>query len=120
VRHGPDATVHTTRTTLQLAEHTHTYGLSLSGLAVSGDGMVLAPDEGAALVRLSRLGDEGGGDPVELALADAVDLPGDAGDEVDVEGIDHQGSLHDCRATCSTEPASAGRPPPASSCEARL
>ncbi|NMO92772.1 DUF3616 domain-containing protein [Actinomycetospora sp. TBRC 11914] len=57
--------------------------------------MLLAPDEGAALVRLTRLADGSWGDPVELPLADAVDLPGDPDDEVDVEGIDVQGSLRD-------------------------
>jgi hypothetical protein len=76
------------RATLHLAEHTHTYGLSLSGLAVRGTTMLLAPDEGAALVALSSHGEGDWGDPVELPLSDLVDLPGDADDEVDVEGID--------------------------------
>ncbi|MCD2187568.1 DUF3616 domain-containing protein [Actinomycetospora soli] len=78
----------TTRAVLHLAEHTHTYGLSLSGLCVRGDRMLLAPDEGAALLGLTRHSEEDWGDPVELALADLVDLPGSADDEVDVEGID--------------------------------
>ena len=76
------------RATLHLAEHTHTYGLALSGLAVRGTTMLLAPDEGAALVALSSHGEGDWGDPVELPLSDLVDLPGDADDEVDVEGID--------------------------------
>ncbi|MDL5158093.1 DUF3616 domain-containing protein [Actinomycetospora termitidis] len=81
----------TSRTVLHLAEHTHTYGLSLSGLAVRDDRMLLAPDEGAALVGLARGAGGAGadwGDPVELPLAGLVDLPGTAEDEVDVEGID--------------------------------
>jgi hypothetical protein len=84
-----------TRTTLHLAEHTHTYGLSLSGLAVRGDTMMLAPDEGAALLRLTQLSPDRRGDPRELPLGEAVDLPGGADDEVDVEGIDVQGTLQD-------------------------
>ncbi|WP_433798658.1 DUF3616 domain-containing protein [Actinomycetospora sp. CA-084318] len=78
----------TTRAVLHLAEHTHTYGLSLSGLSVRGDRMLLAPDEGAALLGLARHSEEDWGDPVELALADLVDLPGGPDEEVDVEGID--------------------------------
>lgn len=78
----------TLRAVLHLHEHTHTYGLSLSGLAVRGDRMLLAPDEGAALLGLTRHTEEDWGDPVELPLGDLVDLPGDPGDEVDVEGID--------------------------------
>ena len=84
-----------TRTTLHLAEHTHTYGLSLSGLAVRDEAMMLAPDEGAALLRLTRQSATDWADPRELPLRDAVDLPGGPDDEVDVEGIDVQGSLHD-------------------------
>ncbi|HEY2225247.1 DUF3616 domain-containing protein [Actinomycetospora sp.] len=84
-----------TRTTLHLGEHTHTYGLSLSGLAVRGQTMMLAPDEGAALLRLTRQSPGEWGDPRELPLGDAVDLPGGPDDEVDVEGIDVQGSLQD-------------------------
>ncbi|MFC5063992.1 DUF3616 domain-containing protein [Actinomycetospora atypica] len=80
------------RATLHLAEHTHTYGLSLSGLAVRGTTMLLAPDEGAALVALTSHGEDDWHDPVELPLSDLVDLPGDAEDEVDVEGIDVTGS----------------------------
>ena len=80
------------RATLHLAEHTHTYGLSLSGLAVRGSTMLLAPDEGAALVALTLHGEGEWGDPVELPLAELVDLPGDTDDEVDVEGIDVAGS----------------------------
>ncbi|MEJ2871606.1 DUF3616 domain-containing protein [Actinomycetospora sp. OC33-EN08] len=78
----------TSRAVLHLAEHTHTYGLSLSGLAVRGDRMLLAPDEGAALVGLRRRAEDDWADPVEMLLDDLVDLPGDADDEVDVEGID--------------------------------
>lgn len=75
------------RAVLHLAEHTRTYGLSLSGLAVRGDRMLLAPDEGAALLGLTRRSELDWGDPVELALGDLVDLPGEPDEEVDVEGI---------------------------------
>jgi len=87
--------VHLTRTTLHLAEHTHTVGLSLSGLAVDGDTMMLAPDEGAALVRLTRRSATDWDDPLVLPLHEAVDLPGGPEDEVDVEGVDVQGTLAD-------------------------
>ena len=62
-----------TRTTLHLAEHTRTVGLSLSGLAVDGATMVLAPDEGAALVRLTRRSATDWDDPLVLPLHEAVD-----------------------------------------------
>ncbi len=82
----------TSRAVLHLAEHTHTYGLSLSGMAVRGDRMLLAPDEGAALLGLTRHSSgEEWGEPVELLLGDLVDLPGGPDDEVDVEGIDVRG-----------------------------
>jgi hypothetical protein len=83
------------RTTLHLGEHTRTVGLSLSGLAVDGATMVLAPDEGAALVRLTRRSATDWDDPLVLSLHEAVELPGGPDDEVDVEGVDLQGSAAD-------------------------
>lgn len=78
---------------LHLGAHTTTSGLDLSGVAVHGDAMFLATDEGADLLRLRRgTGPDGGwGSPVALPLVDALDLPGDPGDEVDAEGLDVAG-----------------------------
>lgn len=71
---------------LELGRHAPGAGVDLSGVAVVGDHLVLAPDEGSSLLRLERTAD-GWGRPVELPLADAVDLPGDPDDEVDAEGL---------------------------------
>jgi Protein of unknown function (DUF3616) len=62
--------------------------LSLSGAASVGEYLFLAPDEGASLVRLRRSGDAAYGDAISYPVADFVDTPGDAGDELDLEGMD--------------------------------
>lgn len=66
-------------------------GLDLSGVAVTGDTMFLAPDEGSSLLRLRR--EPGGGSldwgaPEEVPLTGAVALKGGPEDEVDAEGLD--------------------------------
>ncbi|MEJ2859619.1 DUF3616 domain-containing protein [Actinomycetospora flava] len=76
---------------LELGAYAPTAGVDLSGVAVVGDTMFLAPDEGSALLRLRR--EPGGGSlgweaPEEVPLHGAVDLKGDAEDEVDAEGLD--------------------------------
>ncbi len=71
---------------LDLGPHAPDAGVDLSGVATVGESLLLAPDEGASLLRLRRTA-AGWGNPVELSLADAVDLPGDPGDEVDAEGL---------------------------------
>jgi hypothetical protein len=71
---------------LDLGPHAPGAGVDLSGVAAVEDALLLAPDEGASLLRLHRTGD-GWGNPVELPLGDAVELPGEAGDEVDAEGL---------------------------------
>jgi hypothetical protein len=61
----------------------------LSAVAVTGDALWLAGDEGTSLERLVREADGGFGARTRFPLADLVDLPGaDDGEEVDVEGID--------------------------------
>ncbi|GAA4858749.1 DUF3616 domain-containing protein [Actinomycetospora straminea] len=75
---------------LHLGAHAPTAGLDLSGVAVAGDTMFLAPDEGSSLLRLRRV--PGGSldweDPQEVPLHDAVGLRGTPEDEVDAEGLD--------------------------------
>ncbi len=65
--------------------------LSLSGAAAVGEYLFLAPDEGASLVRLRRSGDAGYGDATSYLVADFVEPPGGAGDELDLEGLDTGG-----------------------------
>lgn len=76
---------------LELGAYAPTAGVDLSGVAVTGDTMFLAPDEGSALLRLRR--EPGGGSlgweaPEEIPLTGAVDLKGGPEDEVDAEGLD--------------------------------
>ncbi|GAA4938416.1 uncharacterized protein DUF3616 [Actinomycetospora succinea] len=76
---------------LHLGAYAPTAGVDLSGVAVTGDTMFLAPDEGSALLRLRR--EPGGGSldweaPEEVPLGDAVALKGGPDDEVDAEGLD--------------------------------
>jgi hypothetical protein len=71
---------------LDLGPHAPGAGIDLSGVAAAGDSLLLAPDEGASLLRLQRTGD-GWGHPVEVPLGDAIELPGGPGDEVDAEGL---------------------------------
>ncbi len=59
----------------------------LSAVAVSGDAVWLAGDEGASLERLVRDGQGGFGAPTRFRLADLLDLPG-GDEEADVEGMD--------------------------------
>lgn len=60
---------------------------NLSVAVRTGDDLWLASDEGAMLERLSRDGDDRFAHHRRFALADYLDLPGDADGEVDVEGI---------------------------------
>jgi hypothetical protein len=62
--------------------------LSLSGVAAVGEWLFLAPDEGAALVRLSRRADGAYDGPVSYPLGELVTLPGGPGEEIDLEGLD--------------------------------
>ncbi|MDD7937470.1 DUF3616 domain-containing protein [Actinomycetospora lutea] len=76
---------------LELGAYAPTAGVDLSGVAVTGDTMFLAPDEGSALLRLRR--EPGGGSlgweaPEEVPLTEAVALKGEPEDEVDAEGLD--------------------------------
>ncbi|MEJ2887462.1 DUF3616 domain-containing protein [Actinomycetospora aeridis] len=75
---------------LHLGSYAPTAGLDLSGVAVTGDTMFLAPDEGSALLRLRREpgGSLGWEEPEEVALTEAVALKGGPEDEVDAEGLD--------------------------------
>src|SRR4051812_4223850 len=72
---------------LHLGAHAPTAGVDVSGVAVAGDTLFLAPDEGASLLRLRRDG-PGWGSAEEVPLGEAVDLPGKPGDEGDAEGLD--------------------------------
>jgi len=60
----------------------------LSAVAVTGDAVWLAGDEGTSLERLVRDADGSFGARTRFPLSDLLDLPGDADEEVDVEGID--------------------------------
>jgi hypothetical protein len=60
----------------------------LSAVAVTGDVVWLAGDEGTSLERLVREGDQSFGARARFRLAELLDLPGDADEEVDVEGLD--------------------------------
>jgi hypothetical protein len=60
----------------------------LSAVAVSGGAIWLAGDEGTSLERLVREPDGSFGARTRFRLSDLVDLPGDADEEVDLEGID--------------------------------
>jgi hypothetical protein len=60
----------------------------LSAVAVAGDAVWLAGDEGASLERLVRDADGSFGARTRFWLRDLVDLPGDDDEEVDVEGMD--------------------------------
>ncbi|MDF1504396.1 DUF3616 domain-containing protein [Roseisolibacter sp. H3M3-2] len=63
----------------------------LSAATADGDTLWLGSDEGTCLVRLTRVADDRWGDAVDVDLANLVDLPGAADDEIDVEGIDVSG-----------------------------
>lgn len=73
--------------TLRL-DQTHGSAASLSGVASIGDYLFLAPDEGASLLRLKRLGLSDFGQEQSFAVADFVEPPGSLGDELDLEGLD--------------------------------
>jgi hypothetical protein len=60
----------------------------LSAVAVTGDAVWLAGDEGTALERLVRDGDRSFGARTRFRLDELLDLPGAADEEVDVEGLD--------------------------------
>jgi uncharacterized protein DUF3616 len=62
--------------------------LSLSGAASSGVHLFLAPDEGDSLIRLTRNNDDIYDQLAKFPLADVVDLPGQRGAELDLEGLD--------------------------------
>lgn len=72
---------------LDLGPYATTQGLDLSGAAVHGDALFVAPDEGTALLRLTRTA-AGWGEPVPLPLEASLDLPGKPGGETDAEGLD--------------------------------
>jgi hypothetical protein len=61
--------------------------LSLSGVCARGDYLFLAPDEGADVVRMRRTAPGHFGEPVHFPLADLLAMPGDPGDEADLEGM---------------------------------
>jgi hypothetical protein len=60
----------------------------LSAVAVTGDAVWLAGDEGVWLDRLVRDADGAFGGRTRFPLPDLLDLPGGADEEVDVEGLD--------------------------------
>ena len=65
---------------------------NLSGAAFSGDWLWVAGDEACAIDRLRRLAPAGSellrfGEGCSFALADLLDLPGDADEEADLEGM---------------------------------
>jgi len=65
--------------------------LDLSAVAADGDVVWLGSDEGARVERLVRGADGAFGDHATFALDALLDLPGDEGEEVDVEGL----AVHD-------------------------
>ena len=60
----------------------------LSAVVAAGDDLWLATDEGTALLRLTRVAADRWADAVSVPLETLLDLPGDAEDEIDVEGVD--------------------------------
>ena len=86
---------------LHLGDHAGEHRLDLSGAVLHptirdgevrrGETLFLVSDEGADLLRLRPTGPDAWGDPVAFPLADALDLPGDPGDEVDAEAVDVAG-----------------------------
>jgi hypothetical protein len=65
---------------------------NLSGAAFSGDWLWVAGDEACGLDRLQALPTEGGdslrfGEALNFPLADLLDLPGEADEEADIEGL---------------------------------
>ncbi|MFZ5525704.1 MAG: DUF3616 domain-containing protein [Pseudomonadota bacterium] len=70
--------------------------LNLSGAAFIGDTLWVAGDEACGIDRLTRLQPTGPealrfGEPVNFPLADFIDLPGEADDEADLEGMAFDG-----------------------------
>lgn len=61
---------------------------ALSAVACAGDHLWLGADEGTALLRLTRVAPDRWARAVAVPLGALVPLPGDADDEVDVEGLD--------------------------------
>jgi Protein of unknown function (DUF3616) len=66
---------------------------NLSGAAFTGDWLWVAGDEACGLDRLRRLAPVGRetlryGEALDFPLADLLDLPGEAGEEADLEGMD--------------------------------
>jgi hypothetical protein len=62
--------------------------LSLSGVVSVGEHLFLAPDEGASVVRVTRRDQRMFDRPVSYLLSELVPLPGEPGEEVDLEGLD--------------------------------
>ncbi|GLC27030.1 DUF3616 domain-containing protein [Roseisolibacter agri] len=62
--------------------------LALSAVACVGDQLWFGADEGTALLRLTRVAPDRWADAVPVPLETLLTLPGDADDEIDVEGID--------------------------------
>jgi hypothetical protein len=61
---------------------------NLSGAAFAGsDWLFVAGDEACGLTRLRRLGKQQFGEAVEFPLAELLDLPGEADEEADIEGL---------------------------------
>jgi hypothetical protein len=63
----------------------------LSAAVADGDALWLGSDEGTCLVRLRRVAEDRWADAIDVDLSDLVALPGAAGDEIDIEGIDVAG-----------------------------
>lgn len=73
---------------LELAGLTGKDAFSLSGVSVAGsDHLFVAPDEGGSVLRLGRHGD-GYRLADSVAVSDVVEVAGEPGGEIDVEGLD--------------------------------
>ena len=68
------------------------FTLDLSAAAQVGTDLWLGTDEGTRLSRLRPDGEGGYGDAAWYPLGELLDLPGAEDDEVDVEGLGHDGS----------------------------
>jgi hypothetical protein len=66
--------------------------LDLSAVTFVGDTLWLASDETTSLERLSRTSDGSYGYHRSFPLNDILDLPASSDDEIDIEGIDYDGS----------------------------
>lgn len=69
------------------ADDPQEFTLDLSAVVRIGSDLCLGTDEGSRLARLRPDGQGGYGDPAWYRLGELLDLPGDDGDEIDVEGL---------------------------------